>query len=157
MKSFAKFLTGVTFVIVLLLAYYIYTANLPTILNVSVEKAAERSEEFLKIQEDVKNGNYENVSHLDSIDSYYFVTMNLSAKNFSPFAAEWAQFVLKPMEEDVLVLLTNAGPKDIGRFKEASFTITILTSSPEPDRCGWLEYYILGRFHSVDAAIKKAE
>ena len=64
MKSFAKFLTGVTFVIVLLLAYYIYTANLPTILNVSVEKAAERSEAFLKIQEDVRNGNYENVSHL---------------------------------------------------------------------------------------------
>ena len=157
MKSFAKFLTGVTFVIVLLLAYYIYTANLPTILNVSVEKAAERSEEFSRIREDVQNGNYENVSHLDSIDSYYFVTLNLNAKNFSGFAAEWAQFVLKPMEEDVLVLLTNAGPKDIERFKEASFTITILTSSPEPDRCGWLEYYILGRFHSVDAAIKKTE
>ncbi|MBQ6716330.1 MAG: hypothetical protein IJN21_07405 [Clostridia bacterium] len=152
MKSFAKFLTGVAFVIVALLAYYIYTSNLPVVLDVYVQSASEKQEEFSNIQRDVEAGKYENVSALYSIDSYSFVTLTVSAKNFSPFPAEWAQFVPKTTDEDAIVLLTDAGPKDIGRFKEATFTVTILTSSPETYRTGWLEYYILGRFHSVEAA-----
>ena len=152
MKSFAKFLTGVAFVIVALLAYYIYTSNLPVVLDVYVQSASEKQEEFSNIQRDVEAGKYENVSALYSIDSYSFVTLTVSAKNFSPFPAEWAQFVPKTTDEDAIVLLTDAGPKDIGRFKEATFTVTILTSSPETYRTCWLEYYILGRFHSVEAA-----
>ncbi|MBE5791076.1 MAG: hypothetical protein E7322_02830 [Clostridiales bacterium] len=152
MKSFAKFLTGVAFVIVALLAYYIYTSNLPVVLDVHVQSASEKQEEFSNIQRDVEAGKYENVSALYSIDSYSFVTLTVSAKNFSPFPAEWAQFVPKTTDADAIVLLTDAGPKDIGRFKEATFTVTILTSSPETYRTGWLEYYILGRFHSVEAA-----
>ncbi len=152
MKSFAKFLTGVAFVIVALLAYYIYTSNLPVVLDVHVQSASEKPEEFSNIQRDVEAGKYENVSALYSIDSYSFVTLTVSAKNFSPFPAEWAQFVPKTTDADAIVLLTDAGPKDIGRFKEATFTVTILTSNPEANRTGWLEYYILGRFHSVEAA-----
>ena len=153
MKAFAKFLTGVAFVIVALLAYYIYTSNLPVIMNVQVQSALEKSEEFAQIQADVQAGKYEGVSSLYSIDAYSFVTLTVSAKNFSPFPAEWAQFVPKTTNADAVVLLTDAGPKDIDRFKEATFTVRILTTSPEVYRMGWLEYYILGRFHSVEAVM----
>ncbi len=151
MKSFAKFLTGITLVIVALLAYYLYSSNLPVVVSSKQVSATEKSEEFYKIREDIENGKYEGVSGLHSIDVYSFVTLTVSAKNFSPFPAEWAQFVPKGADGDVVVLLNDAGPKDIGRFKEAEFTVTILTSSPETVRSGWLEYYILGRFHSVEA------
>ena len=151
MKSFAKFLTGVAIVIVALLAYYIYTSSLPVVMDVHVQSALEKSEEFAQIQKDVQNGKYEGITALYSIDSYSFVTLTVSAKNFSPFPAEWAQFVPKTTDADAIVLLADAGPKDIDRFKEATFTVTILTSSPETFRTGWLEYYILGRFHSVEA------
>ena len=151
MKSLAKFLTGITLVIVALLAYYLYSSNLPVVVSVKQVNATERSEEFYKIREDIENGKYENVSVPYSIDAYSFVTLTVSAKNFSPFPAEWAQFVPKGMDQDIVVQLDDAGPKDIGRFKEATFTVTILTASPETLRTGWLEYYILGRFHSVEA------
>ena len=155
MKSFAKFLTGVAFVVVALLAYYIYTSTLPVILSVHAQGALEKPEAFSKISEDVKAGKYEGVSALHSIDAYSFVTLTVSAKNFSPFPAEWAQFVAKTTDADALVILTDAGPKDIDRFKEEDFTVTILTTDPEAERTGWLEYYILGRFHSVQASQAK--
>lgn len=155
MKSFAKFLTGITFVIVALLAYYIYSSNLPVQLDVSVQRASERSEEFAKIAQDVQNGVYEGLSALESIDAYSFVTLTVSAKNFSPFPAEWAQLVPKSAEGDVVSVLTDAGPKDIERFRQAGFSLTILTKNPTAERTGWLEYYILGRFHSVEALPKE--
>ncbi|MBR3928410.1 MAG: hypothetical protein IKJ65_05330 [Clostridia bacterium] len=151
MKAFAKFLTGITLVIVSLLAYYIYSSNLQVAITQEAVPAAEKNEEFRKILSDVENGKYEGVSTLDSIDAYSFVTLTVSAKNFSPFPAEWAQFVEKKSDADAVVLLTDAGPKDIDRFKEARFTATILTKDPSALRTGWLEYYILGRFHSVEA------
>lgn len=154
MKSFAKFLTGITLVIVALLAYYLYSSNLPVAAYAKTVNATERSEEFYKIREDIENGKYEGVSAPYSIDSYFFVTITVSAKNFSPFPAEWAQFVPKGADGDIIVLLGDAGPKDIGRFKEAEFSVTILTSNPDAYRTGWLEYYILGRFHSVEAQPK---
>ncbi|MBQ1257233.1 MAG: hypothetical protein IIW08_00780 [Clostridia bacterium] len=154
MKSFAKFLTGITVVIVALLAYYLYSSNIPVIVSVKQVNATEKSDEFYKIREDIENGKYEGVSAPHSIDSYFFVTLSVSAKNFSPFPAEWAQFVPKSAGGDIIVLLNDAGPKDIGRFKEAEFTVTVLTSNPEAYRTGWLEYYILGRFHSVEAQRK---
>lgn len=156
MKAFAKFLTGVTIVIVALLAYYIYTANLPTVMTLTVFSALDKSEEFAEIQKDVQDGKYEGVTTLYSIDAYSFVTLNVSAKNFSPFTAEWAQFVPKTTSADTIVLLTDAGPKDIDPFKEAEFTVTLLTTSPDVYRTGWLEYYILGRFHSVEVHPKGA-
>ena len=155
MKSLAKFLTGITLVIAALLAYYLYSSNLPVALSVKQVSAAERSEEFNKIREDIENGKYEGVTVPHSIDAYSFVTLTVSAKNFSPFPAEWAQFVPKGMEGDIVLLPDDAGPKDIGRFKEGAFTVTYLTSNPETYRTGWLEYYILGRFHSVEALPKR--
>ena len=154
MKSFAKFLTGITLVIVALLAYYLYSSNLPVVVSVKQVSATEKSDEFYRIREDIENGKYEGVSVPYSIDVYSFVTLTVSAKNFSPFPAEWAQFVPRSVDGDIVVLSEDAGPKDIGRFKEAEFTVTILTSSPETLRTGWLEYYILGRFHSVEAQLK---
>lgn len=150
MKSFAKFLTGITVVIVALIAYYIYSSTLPLQMTVEVTSAAEKTEAFEKVAAAVLKGEYENVSSLQSAENYYFVTLSVSAKNFSPFPAEWAQFVPKPHEGDVLVVSSDAGPKDIDRFKEDDFTITLLTSSSDNARTGWLEYYIFGRFHSVE-------
>ena len=154
MKSFAKFLTGITLVIVALLAYYLYSSDLPVVVSVNQVNATEKSDEFYQIREDIESGKYEGVSAPYSIDAYSFITLSVSAKNFSPFLAEWAQFVPKGADGDLVVLLDDAGPKDIGRFKESEFTVTILTSSPETYRTGWLEYYILGRFHSVEAQPK---
>lgn len=154
MKSFAKFLTGITVVIVLLLAYYIYSSNLPLAVSVNVQRAQERKEDFDKIAMDVQAGDYENISALNSIEECYFVTIDVSAKNFSPFTAEWAQFVPKSVEGDILIVNQDAGPKDIERFKEGHFSVTILTTSPEEYRTGWLEYYVFGRFHSAEGTKK---
>ena len=155
MKAFAKFLTGITIVIVALLAYYIYSSNLPVAVAIDTVSASERVEDFNQIRADVSAGKYEGISALPSIDACSFVTMTVSARNFSPFPAEWAQFVPKTQNASEIVILTDAGPKDISRFREADFTVTILTTNPEAFRTGWLEYYILGRFHSVEAAPKQ--
>lgn len=150
MKTFAKFLTGVTVVIVALLAYYIYSSNLALSVNVTIVPASERADDFDKIAMDVQAGDYENISALRSMEEYYFVTIDVSAKNFSPFPAEWAQFVPRPIEGDVIIASQDAGPKDIERFKEGRFSVTLLTTARETTRTGWLEYYVFGRFHSVE-------
>lgn len=150
MKSLAKFLTGITVVVVLLVGYYILSSTLSTTVTVQVQPASQRAEDFESLKSDVAAGKYEGVYSLGDIGSYSFVTVNVEAENFCVFPAEWAQLFLKEEPGDLLTLTSDSGPKDIDRFKADEFSVTLLTESSEPFRGGWLDYYIFGRSHSIE-------
>jgi len=151
MKSTAKFLTGLTLAVVLVVGYYIISSRLFLNVQTSAVPAIQRQAEFEQIVEDVNAGRYEGVLSIGDINAYSFLTIEIEAKNFSPFTAEWIQFATKRLDGDVLISMQDAGPKDIPSFKTDNFTVTVLTENPETIRGGWLEYYIFGRFHSIDA------
>ena len=150
MKSTAKFLTGITLVVVALVAYYILSSQLSVFLDVRVQPATQNAEAFLKISDEVAQGKHEGVYSLKPMEAYSFVTVTAEIKNYSPFPAEWTQLVLKAENGDLLTVSSDAGPKDIPALKEGTVSLTILTESKEPNRGGWLEYYIFGRSHSIE-------
>lgn len=156
MKTLAKMLTGLTIAVAVFIGYYIVSSRLVTDVSVTVTSAAERTEEFDRIERDVAEGLYEGLDAIDAIDAYSFVTLNVSARNFSIFPAEWAQLTARTMDSDALIFSSDSGPKDIPSFGSGSFSVTLLTRSREQTRGGWLEYYIFGRLHSLDVAFEPA-
>lgn len=152
MKSLAKFLVGITVVVLILVVYYIISSRLSTVVDAEIVPASRQQSQFDTIAADIARGRYEGVSPLGDVNNYAFVTLNIEADNFSPFTAEWTQYKLKQENGDVLLLISDTGPKDIAPFKSGAFSITVLTSSDNQYREGWLEYYIFGRFHSLKIA-----
>ena len=156
MKTLAKFLTGLTVAVLLAIGYYVLSSRLLASATVDIVPATDRVEEYERIQNDVAAGLYEGLDALDTIDAYYFVTLNVSARNFSLFPAEWAQLTARADEKDALIFSSDSGPKDIPAFGTGTFSVTVFTRSRDRARSGWLEYYVFGRLHSIDAAYEPA-
>ena len=152
MKKIAKLLTGITIVVLLFVGYYILSSRLYTDVHVTVTPAREMQTEFERVSEDVALGRYDGLTALDTIGSYSFVTLDVTAKNYSIFEAEWAQLTMRTVDSDVLLYSQDDGPKDIASFGTGRFSVTILTRSTNIARSGWLEYYIFGRLHSLNVA-----
>lgn len=150
MKSFAKFLTGITLVVALLITYYILSSRLYMQVDIRVVPARERAEDFAHVKENVDNGLYGDIGDLEDIDAYYFASIVVKAKNYSLFSAEWAELSVRTIEGDVMLFARDIGPKDIGGFGADSFEVTLLTRASEQQRSGWLEYYIFGRQHTLE-------
>lgn len=150
MKSTAKFLTGLTLVIVALIAYYIFSSKLSVTVDVRVQPAYTNQEMFLKISEEVQSGKHEGVYSLEPMENYSLVEVTVDIRNYSPFSAEWIRLVPKSEEGDILITDADIGPKDIPSFKTGKVSLLLLTKSDEQNRGGWLEYYIFGRSHSIE-------
>lgn len=152
MKSIAKFLIGLTMAAVLLIGYYLISSKLPMEMTVNIVPAAFRQEDFDIIKDEIATGKYGGIYSLEDINNYAFVTISLHADNFSPFTAEWTQFTPKTLDGDLLIYQSDSGPKDIKSFNSDDFTVTLFTSNRYIERSGWLEYYIFGRFHSIQVS-----
>ena len=152
MKTFAKILTGITLAALLFVGYYVVSSRLLTDVSVTITPATDRVEEYERIQDDVAAGRYEGLDALDTIDAYYFVTMNVTARSISPISAEWAQLTPRTTDKDVLIFSSDSGPKDIPFFGTDTFSVTLFTRSRDRARSGWLEYYLFGRLHSQEVA-----
>lgn len=152
MKTISKILTGLVIAVLLFVGYYVVSSRLSTAVKVSVLPAKSDEETFRSINQAVREGQYEGISSLDSIENYSFVTVSAEAKNYSLFPAEWAQFTIRPIEGDTLIVSSDAGPKDISSFGTGNLSVRLLTRSTDSTRSGWLEYYIFGRVHTLEVA-----
>lgn len=157
MRAMAKFLVGLTAAVMLFVVYYVLSSRMSASVSVEVIPASMQASRFEALMQDVARGKYEGAAALGDIGEYSFVNIVVNADNYSLFTSEWAQYKLKPLDGDALVIESDAGPKDVRSFKSGRFSITILTQTSEAHREGWLEYYVFGRFHSLKVAPERAE
>lgn len=133
MKALAKFLAGITIVVVALLAYLILGSGLTVVVEATVEPASAYAEEYVRM-----------VGSEDDIESYYIVHIVAQAKNKGAIPAEWVELNFSTLEGDRLAYDAQIGPSDIPAFGSQTFSVSIITQN-EDSRSTWLSYYLMGR------------
>jgi len=149
LKKLAITLLIITLIVGSAFGYYLYSSTLSTTYTVKKVPATMMDDLFNEIKTDIANGEYEGVSPLGKIESYSFITMTVNADSISLFPAEWVTMSAVTVSGDVIITSQSADPDDIERFGSGTYTITLLTASAETERKAILNYYILGRNHSI--------
>lgn len=149
MKKLAIFLSVITLIVGAAFGYYLYSCELKAEYTVKSVPASDMEDLFYELKGDIAGGNYEGVKEPGDISGYRFVTLTANAKSICVFPAEWVTMSAVSVNGDVIIASQSSGPNDIDRFGSDTYTITLLTSSNESERRAILNYYILGRNHSV--------
>ena len=123
MKKLAIFMLILALMVLLVFGGYFYTSRL----NVSFEREITPSDEG------------------------YTVCVTAHIKSISPLKTEWMTLTVDALPGDGETLYANAGPIDIEAFSETDLSVSFVSTSAD-ERTGRLEYYILGRYHSIELA-----
>ena len=142
MKKLSIVLLAVALLCVLALVFYAVTGTLKVETDVKITPAAQRRDEFARFKGDAALG---------EIDDYYFADISVKIISYSPFSAQWVTLKVDDLPGDEAQLYQNVGPADIDSVGSGTLSVTVLTRDPDPARSAKVEYYILGRYHSVRA------
>lgn len=142
MKKTAIVLFIIALICSAVFAYHLLSSKLVTEFSVESVPASEKEDLF-----------YEAASEagikLSGIDDYIFLTVSVTARSYTPFSAEWVTFSVNEEAGDVIIVSEKAGPDDITGFGGSSYSVTLMTSDTDGIRSAILNYYILGRNHSI--------
>ena len=147
MKTLAKISIALACAALLMVGAYLLTSRLGVDSEVSVSPA--KSENAL-----LESAKQSGVSLPEDLENYFVVTLRVSLNSYSPFKAQWINLSLKGEDEGAAALSSNAWLKEMPAFGkregEQALYISFLSPKDSEQRQAQLEYYIFGRYHSVD-------
>lgn len=181
MKTVARVFIVLACLAILVVVGYAVSSRLSLSGRISAEPAADKEAVYAVLKEQVESGEYEGISKLSGAEGYHFVTFRVNIKNYSPFRAEWVTLCvesadgariidkdtqLKPGEApvsledgDLLVCEKNAWLRQIDAFGKLEgddcMYVTLLSSTRDPALRATLEYYIFGRYHSLEIPLSR--
>ncbi len=150
MKAFAKFLTVVTLIVVLLGGYIVWASNIDVMpAGALVESAADRQSAFDSLTASAAVGSpdlilYNTDISMSSAD-YIFITYTIDMENHNLLPAEWLQISLIAQDGDVLMI--KPAIEDIMPLDSEEISLVLMTSrsnSASYTRTAELTYYVYG-------------
>ncbi|MBR3504681.1 MAG: hypothetical protein IKO07_10650 [Clostridia bacterium] len=159
MKAFAKILTVITALALLLAGYVVWSANAQVSAEgYKVEAAADREDSFNGVVNALRSGSDNIVSYsrgaIGGADQYVFVTYTIRVRNsdFIPF--EWIDLTLESREGDVL--LVKPSVQDIPALNQSllSFTLMARRGAVDYERRATLSYYVYGHYKAIPLTLK---
>ncbi|MDO4546741.1 MAG: hypothetical protein Q4D04_01445 [Clostridia bacterium] len=152
MSKWDKLIVTLGLIAVALFVYVLATEQMQaSYVSSIVRPASENVSEFNDLYGVISRGGLVDVqfAEMTSTDpeDYYFIDYTLSLASICPFPAKWATMNLVPVEGDIVVV--QSSPVTIGPFVSGIVTGTLLTTNPDAERLGWIEYYVLGRLKTA--------
>lgn len=180
MKTVAKIFIALSCLAVLAVAGYILSSRLSLSGRLKTVPAMEAAEAFDTLKKQVVDGEYEGISALSKVEKYYFVTVRIDIKSYSPFRTEWINLRVESASDariidkdtrirqgdvpvsldrgDLLVSDKVAWLKEMEPFGKLegddAMYVTLLSASKEPELKAYVEYYIFGRYHSIEVPLR---
>ena len=175
MKTVAKISVVLACLAVLVVAGYALSSRLDLNGRVHALPASADAEAFAALQKSVERGEYEGAYALSDADGYYFVTVSVDVKSYSPFKTEWINLKIESEDgaqildrdtrrkgdvtgDTLLVSEKNAWLREMESFGKLesgdSLTLTLLSPSEHPHLKAYVEYYIFGRYHISEVDLK---
>ncbi len=151
MQKLARFLTGVTLVVLALLALCLYGVRLQVELTsfsaASARNDPDRAQELIETarRDDMGSDLYMRPTR-ERLDDYQIISIKLNVRNIGILPAEWVMLRLTPEPADVA--LFPGGEIDVPGFgsqRALSATLLAHIEAPKDPRQMRLEYYVFGR------------
>ena len=141
MKKFAVFCLTLGIICALIVGGYIWSSVPAFVYSEKIVPASTVPDAFAeaKILSD---------EELGDIGEYYIRVVTVDIKSRSPFQMEWMTFSANETAGDVIIEGSGFGPTDVPAFGEEHISALILTRRTE-EKGSLLEYYVLGRIHSI--------
>ena len=159
MRVFAKFLTVITVLALLLAGYIVWASDAQVSAEgYKVEAAADRVDSFNGVVSALRSGSDNIVAFQNSVtggaDQYVFVTYTIRVRNsdFIPF--EWIDLALASKAGDVLLVKPTV--QDIPALNQSllSFTLMAERGIVDYERQATLSYYVYGHYKEMPLTLK---
>ena len=159
MRVFAKFLTVITVLALLLAGYIVWASDAQVSAEgYKVEAAADRVDSFNGVVSALRSGSDNIVAFQNSVtggaDQYVFVTYTIRVRNsdFIPF--EWIDLALESKAGDVLLVKPTV--QDIPALNQSllSFTLMAERGIVDYERQATLSYYVYGHYKEMPLTLK---
>ena len=160
MKTFAKILTVITLVAVLLAGYvgWASTAQV-TVEGYRVEAAADRADSFEGIVNAAKRGSDSIVTYrngaIGTADDYVFVTYTIRVRNSDLLELEWIDLAIQNTADDIMLVKPTA--QDIPALNQSILSYTLMVERaalPQYERAAVLSYYIYGHYKEIPITLR---
>lgn len=159
MKVFAKILTVITALALLLAGYVVWSATAQVSAEgYKVEAAADRVDSFSGVVNALRSGSDSIVSYggdaIGAAEEYVFVTYTIRVRNADLIPFEWLDLTLQNKEGDVL--LVKPSVQDIPALNQSllSFTLMAQRGIVDYERQATLSYYVYGHYRDVPLTLK---
>ncbi|MBQ8954072.1 MAG: hypothetical protein IJ048_08135 [Clostridia bacterium] len=159
MRIFAKFLTVITVLALLLAGYVVWASDAQVNAEgYKVEAAADRADSFSGVVNALRSGSDSIVAYQSGVagsaDQYVFVTYTIRMRNsdFIPF--EWIDLALENKPGDVLLVKPTV--QDIPALNQSllSFTLMAERGIVDYERQATLSYYVYGHYKEMPLTLK---
>lgn len=176
MKTVARICICLSCLALLLAVGYVISSRLSLSGKISAQPAINDEGGFEEIKAQVEKGEYAGITALEGAEKYHLITVRVNIKSYSPFKAEWISLrvesadgawivgkdtPLRPGDApvsleggDLLLTEKNAWIRQIDSFgtlgDEGGLYVKLLSSNRDPALRAYLEYYIFGRYHSLE-------
>ena len=159
MKVFAKILTVITLLALLLAGYVIWSAEARVSAEgYRVEAAADRADSFSGVVSALRSGSENIVSYSESpiggADEYVFVTYTIRVRNSDLVPFEWIDLTVENKDGDVLLVKPTV--QDIPALNQSllSFTLMAQRGGVDYERQAMLSYYVYGHYRTAPVTLK---
>ena len=159
MKAFAKILTVITALALLLAGYVVWSADARVSAEgYKVEAAADRADSFSGVVSALRSGSDSIVSYsggpIGGADEYVFVTYTIRVRNTDLIPFEWIDLAIESKDGDVL--LVKPAVQDIPALNQSllSFTLMAQRGVVDYERQATLSYYVYGHYKALPVTLK---
>ena len=176
MKTVAKISIVLACLAILLAAGYVLSSRLSLSGNITVIPASEDMATYEVLKERISTGVSDSNMRIRKAEDIYFVTLSVEMKSFSPFKTEWINLIVENEDGTIMeigssntdafttsenflsIIEQNTWLREINAFGKLedgdSLYITFFSSSDAPNLKAYVEYYIFGRYHRQEVALK---
>ena len=159
MRVFAKFLTVITVLALLLAGYIVWASDAQVSAEgYKVEAAADRVDSFNGVVSALRSGSDNIVSYstdaIGSPDQYVFVTYTIRVRNSDVIPFEWIDLAIESKAGDVLLVKPTV--QDIPALNPSllSFTLMAERGIVDYERQATLSYYVYGHYKEMPLTLK---
>ncbi|MBO4886580.1 MAG: hypothetical protein IKS52_07770 [Clostridia bacterium] len=160
MKIFAKVLSLITLVALLLAGYVVWASTAQVSAEgYLVEAAADRADSFTGVIGALRNGSENIVAYdaenIGSVEQYLFVTYTIRIRNSDLVELEWIDIALQNQPGDVLLVKPTV--QDIPAINESLLSCTLMVERagfPNYERAATLSYYIYGHYKEIPITLR---